>query len=164
MIVAIDPGLDGAIVAKKEQTTWLWDMPTHANGKGKAKVKRQVNAVELAEILKRLQFHEQPIFVFIEKVSSMPGQGSASIFSLGDTVGCIRGICAALGYPTEFIASQSWKKHFRLNSDKEVCRAYAIQCFPDQNLSRKKDHNRAEALLILKYIEETKTDYWHVPF
>jgi hypothetical protein len=42
-----------------------------------------------------------------------------------------------------------WKKHLRLNSSKEDCRARAIQLLPGAagELQRVKDHHRAEAIL-----------------
>lgn len=48
----------------------------------------------------------------------------------------------------EMKAPNSWKKKMDLTSDKEECRAYARQLFPMVELNRKKDHNRAEALLL----------------
>ncbi len=43
------------------------------------------------------------------------------------------------------------EKHYKLGKDKELAIALAIQLFPKAPLSRKKDHNRAEALLIANY-------------
>lgn len=51
------------------------------------------------------------------------------------------------------IRPHDWKKVYDLGKDKEVSRALAIEAFPEcaASLSRKKDHGRAEALLILKF-------------
>lgn len=52
---------------------------------------------------------------------------------------------------------QVWKRHFNLlKKDKDHSRLLAIELFPEleNKLSRKKDHNRAEALLIARYGEE----------
>ena len=47
------------------------------------------------------------------------------------------------------VTPNTWKKYFRLNNEAEKSRALACQRFPDlPGLARKKDHNRAEALLI----------------
>lgn len=149
IIVGIDPGLTGAI-AEYDITTQgciVYDMPVMAHGKGKSKVRKQVNPSALCDLMTSIDSNT----VFVERISSMPGQGVASMFSMGDTFGCIRAVCAVLGYTTEFITPQSWKKFYTLGSDKEVIRAKAIELFPHAPLSRKKDHNRAEACLIARY-------------
>jgi crossover junction endodeoxyribonuclease RuvC len=130
----------------------LQDMPTMLIGKGTGKVKRQIDAAGLAVILRdsSMGFRDETI-VIVEKVSSMPGQGVSSVFSLGDSFGVIRGVCAALRLPVHFVAPATWKKHFGLGSDKEEARARAINLFPDASLARKKDHGRAEAILIALY-------------
>lgn len=147
-MIAIDPGLSGAVAAITGAGIYVTDMPIMAKGKGGGRVKTQINASELASIL---HGYSNGHTVVLERISSMPGQGVASMFSMGDTFGCIRGVCAALGMRVEVITPQSWKKHYKLPSDKEVCRAKAIELFPDLPLGRKKDHNRAEALLMAKY-------------
>ena len=146
-MIAIDPGLTGAIAEIEGDWVNVTDIPVMAKGKGGGKIKQQVNAAELESILGHLVSGT----VVIERVSSMPGQGVASMFSMGDTFGCIRGVCAALGKRIEFVTAREWKKHYKLPADKEVCRAKAIELFPDMPLGRKKDHNRAEALLMAKY-------------
>jgi crossover junction endodeoxyribonuclease RuvC len=75
----------------------------------------------------------------------------AGVFSLGDTVGCIRGVVATKGYPLELITPQSWKKRFGLSADKEQAQAKAIELYPQPPLSRVKDHGRAEAILIARH-------------
>ena len=148
MIIGIDPGITGAIaVLFDDGKSIVHDIPVMANGKGKGKVKNSVNGGALVQLLRCFDGAE----VFLERVSAMPGQGVSSMFSMGDSFGCIRGVIAACGMPVHIITPQSWKKHYRLGSDKEVCRAKAIELFPGAELSRKKDHNRAEALLIAKY-------------
>src|SRR3990167_3121570 len=93
----------------------------------------------------------------------MPKRGVASMMSLGDTVGAIRGVIAARGLPIEWITPKDWKKHFGLKAPpeendakrsamiKELARARAIQLYPEVDFHRKKDHNRAEAALIARY-------------
>lgn len=155
MIIGIDPGITGAIAAIYPEGDYhVADMPIMANGKGSAKVKSKVNPSGLVTVIEFLRdgpFGKRKATVYLERVSSMPGQGVASMFSMGDTFGCIRGVCAALDIPLEIITPQSWKKAYGLGSDKEVIRAKAIELFPDAPLTRKKDHNRAESLLIARY-------------
>lgn len=49
-------------------------------------------------------------------------------------------------------APTSWKRHFRLGSDEDASRALARRLWPACGvLERKKDHGRAEALLMARY-------------
>lgn len=158
LIIGIDPGLSGAMALMGAAGLLaVHDIPVMAKGKGAGKVKNEINAAGLNVLLKEwANGSADDVLVVIERVSSMPGQGVASMMSLGDTVGCIRGVVAARGYPVHWVTPQSWKKHFGLVAGKDVdgkelARAKAIQAYPEADLARKKDHNRAEAILIARY-------------
>jgi len=153
LIIGIDPGITGAIAAL-DHTGLLSvdDIPTMACGKGGRRRKHQVNAAGLSALLmERVDGRSNEVLVVLERVNSMPGQGVAGVFSLGDTFGSIRGVVAALGLPLELVTPQTWKKHFRLPSDKELARAKAIELYPGAPLGRVKDHGRAEAILIARH-------------
>ena len=158
-LLGIDPGLTGAIAAMDHNGTLddVMDMPTLLIGKGGGSVKRQVDAASLATYLQWATRDETPgdVLVVIEKVAAMPRQGSSSTFSLGDTAGCIRGVVAALRLPICYVTPAQWKKHFGLGTDKEEARARATLMYPGADLTRKKDHNRAEAILLARYGLET---------
>lgn len=144
MTIGIDPGLKGAIAVYDRDGYRSEEMPIMAkNGKGK----NCINAVGVVEILRSMGKQS----VYLEKVHSMPGQGVASMFSMGDSYGCLRGVIMTLGYPLVLVTPQTWKKYYTLGKDKEQCRARAIEMFPDENFNRKKDVDRAEALLIAYY-------------
>ena len=149
MYVGIDPGITGAIAVLDNDGSLLLleDMPTIARGKGKSIVKRQVNPAALHEILKPWSTSTATL----EAVNSRPGQGVASVFSLGDSFGCIRSVLAVLSMSADFVAPQTWKKHYNITSDKEIARAKAIQLYPAASLHRKKDADRAEAILIARF-------------
>jgi crossover junction endodeoxyribonuclease RuvC len=159
MIIGIDPGLTGAIAFIGRDGYIVEDLPTMANGKGKAKVKRQIDPGELAEMIKHQsnQSGEKPIKVYLERVAAMNKQGVSSVFSLGETYGAIKAVVATLQIPIEIISPQEWKKFYNLRRDKkqsvtkELSRTKAIELFPEASLTRKKDHNLAEALLIANY-------------
>jgi hypothetical protein len=56
--------------------------------------------------------------------------------------------------PIYFVRPTIWKKHFDLiNSQKDSSRVKAIEMFPkfSSMLARKKDSNKAHAILIAKY-------------
>ena len=158
LIIGIDPGISGAICFFEDgQVKEIVDMPVMADGK---KNKRQVNGNQIYnEILKRInKFQKKDIIVVIEQVSAMPGQGVTSMFNFGQSFGVIKGICAAMQLPIFFVRPVKWKKHFELiNSQKDASRTKAIEIFPyfSSQLSKKKDSNKADAILIASFYYET---------
>ena len=132
-------------------------MPIMTDGK---KNKKQVNGSQVYnEISKRIkQFEKNQIRVVIEHVSAMPGQGVTSMFNFGQSFGILKGICTAMQLPMYFVRPTKWKKYFNLlNSEKDASRTRAIEIFPyfSSQLSRKKDSNKADAILIASFYHET---------
>ena len=159
LIIGIDPGINGAICFfKKGEILDVIDMPTMAEGK---KNKRQINGQQIFnEISSRIKNHsDENIKVVVEKVSAMPGQGVTSMFNFGQSFGVIKGICAAMQLPIYFVHPAKWKKHFDLiNSQKDASRTKAIEIFPRKSsiLSKKKDSNKADAILLASFFENTQ--------
>ena len=128
------------------------------------KNKKQVNGAQIYnEILKRIkEIEKKDIKVVIEQVSAMPGQGVTSMFNFGQSFGILKGICSAMQLPMYFVRPAKWKKYFNLiNSEKDASRTKAIEIFPyfSSNLSKKKDNNKADAILLANFYYETyKTD------
>ena len=155
-MIAIDPGITGAVAhIDGDGYATVHDLPT-IEKKGKAKIKKMIDARALSDLIDSLLINSTDR-IAIEQVSAMPGQGVSSMFSLGDTFGCLRGVCESLGGKVEFVRPQAWKKHYGLGSDKGEALERALFMFPelDHKLSRKKDHNRAEAVLIAQYMIES---------
>ena len=156
IIIGIDPGINGAICFfKKGEVLDVIDMPTMAEGK---KNKRQVNGQQIFnEFSKRIELYSNDnIKVVVEKVSAMPGQGVTSMFNFGQSFGVIKGVCAAMQLPIFFVTPAKWKKYFDLiNTQKDASRTKAIEIFPkiSQILSKKKDSNKADAILIASFFE-----------
>ena len=123
------------------------------------KNKKQVNGAQIYnEFLKRIDKKEDEIRVVIEQVSAMPGQGVTSMFNFGQSFGILKGICSAMQLPMFFIRPAKWKKYFDLiNSQKDASRTRAIEIFPyfSTQLSKKKDSNKADAILIASFYYET---------
>ena len=157
-IIGIDPGINGAICFfENGQVRDVIDMPTMQDGK---KNKKQVNGSQIFnEILERIKkIDKKNIKVVIEQVSAMPGQGVTSMFNFGQSFGILKGICSAMQLPMYFVRPAKWKKYFNLiNSEKDASRARAIEIFPyfSSQLSRKKDSNKADAILIASFYYET---------
>ena len=158
LIIGIDPGISGSICfLDNGKILDVIEMPIMTDGK---KNKKQVNGSQVYnEITKRIkQFEKNQIRVVIEHVSAMPGQGVTSMFNLGQSFGILKGICTAMQLPMYFVRPTKWKKYFNLlNSEKDASRTRAIEIFPyfSSQLSRKKDSNKADAILIASFYHET---------
>ena len=158
LIIGIDPGISGSICFFEDNKIIdVVEMPTMTEGK---KNKRQVNGSQIYnEILKRINKSERSsIRVVIEQVSAMPGQGVTSMFNFGQSFGILKGICSAMQLPMYFVRPAKWKKYFGLiNSEKDASRTKAIEMFPyfSSQLSKKKDSNKADAILIASFYHET---------
>ena len=158
LVIGIDPGISGSICFFQDgKIVDVVEMPTMTEGK---KNKKQVNGSqifnEISEKIKKLDKKE--IKVVIEQVSAMPGQGVTSMFNFGQSFGILKGICSAMQLPMYFVRPAKWKKYFNLiNSEKDASRTRAIEIFPyfSGQLSRKKDSNKADAILIASFYYET---------
>ena len=158
LIIGIDPGITGAICFFEDRKIIdLIEMPNMAVGK---KNKRQVNGAQVYnEIFERIKnYNKKDIKVVIEQVSAMPGHGVTSMFNFGQSFGVLKGVCSAMQLSMYFVRPARWKKYFNLiNSEKDASRTKAIQIFPyiSAQLSRKKDANKADAILIASFFYET---------
>ena len=158
LIIGIDPGISGAICFFEDgQVKEMIDMPVMADGK---KNKRQINGPQVYnEILKRInKFQKKDIIVVIEQVSALPGQGVTSMFNFGQSFGVFKGICSAMQLSMFFIRPAKWKKYFGLiKTEKDASRTKVIEIFPyiSSQLSRKKDSNKADAILIASFFYNT---------
>jgi len=158
LIIGIDPGISGAICFFEDgQVKEIIDMPVMADGK---KNKKQINGPQIYnEILIRInKIQKKDIIVIIEQVSAMPGQGVTSMFNFGQSFGVLKGICSAMQLSTHFVRPAKWKKYFGLiKTEKDASRTKVIEIFPyiSSQLSRKKDSNKADAVLIASFFYNT---------
>ena len=158
LIIGIDPGITGSICFFEDgKVLEVLDMPNMAEGK---KNKRQVNGAQIYnEIFNRTKnYSKKNIKVIIENVSAMPGQGVTSMFNFGQSFGVLKGICSAMQLSMYFVRPAKWKKYFNLiNTEKDASRTKVIEIFPyiSQQLSRNKDSNKADAILIASFFYET---------
>ena len=158
LIIGIDPGISGAICFfKNGEVKEILDMPNMAEGK---KNKRQINGPQIYnEISKRIiNIPKNEVVVVIEQVSAMPGQGVTSMFNFGQSFGVLKGICSAMQLSVHFVRPAKWKKYFNLiKTEKDASRTKVIEIFPyiSSQLSRKKDSNKADAILIASFYNNT---------
>ena len=157
IIIGVDPGISGAIsIIENKKILEVYDTPTMIDGK---KNKRQINSAQVTNIIKERLNKEKEVVVVVEQVNAMPGQGVTSMFNFGQSFGVIKGICAALGLPIYFVRPTKWKKHFNLiKTNKDASRTKVIEAYPEisSKLHRKKDSNRADAILIALYFSDTQ--------
>ena len=158
LIIGIDPGISGAICFFEDgKVIEIIDMPTMAEGK---KNKRQVNGPQIYNeiYLRTNKFEKKEIIVVIEQVSAMPGQGVTSMFNFGQSFGVLKGICSAMQLSLYFVRPTKWKKYFGLiKTEKDASRTKVIEIFPyiSSQLSKKKDSNKADAILIASFFYNT---------
>ena len=157
IIIGIDPGLSGAIaILDDKKVLSIFEMPVMAEGK---KNKRQLNSAQLVNIIRENIKKNEEAVVVVEQVNAMPGQGVTSMFNFGQTFGAINGVCAALELPIFFVRPSKWKKHFELiNASKDSSRTKVIEMYPSISgqLTKKKDVNKTDAILIARFYYETK--------
>lgn len=144
-IVGVDPGQNGALAALDAQGRPLEvvDMPV---------VDGWVSPELLIDWVSHVCVeYGAPQLVVVEKVRSMPRQGVSSTFKFGAAWGMCVGAFAP--YPIEQPSPSVWKKAMGLTADKDKARAVALERWPwmAESLRRKKDADRAEALLLAEY-------------
>jgi len=145
-IIGIDVGFSGAIAiinAKDKSIIELMDMPIITT-----------SATELNEnVIKEILSDKDVKHVFIEKAQTMPQNGVVASFRYGAGYGVIRGICVGLGVPYSLCHPSTWKKKMMKDMPKEKYSSILRVCqlYPGLVMPRKKDHNKAEALLVGLY-------------
>lgn len=143
-ILAIDPGKSGALAFLNgvAEVIAVYDMPVIGSGKG-----AEVSGAQLADLIRL----HRPRHAIIEQVGAMPGQGVSSMFRFGESYGVAKGVVAGCGVSFSLVTPAKWMREMSLSGkDKETHRQEAIRLFPSNCdiLKRKKDHGRAEAILL----------------
>lgn len=148
VIIGIDPGLlSGAI--------GVIDIHGYRFCGSIKSVDGRVDATDLKNTLKQAVDASESADIVIESVFGMPGQGITSTSKFMRAVGAIEAVCELTRYPVHFVSPQKWKKHFGLiKCDKNASLDIARKLYPEAPLSKKKDHNKAEALLLARYLFE----------
>lgn len=133
-VIGIDPGKNGGIAVREEGLSSCYPMPS--------------TEADIFSLLETLSAPCQP-FCYIEKVHSMPGQGSVSVFTFGQGYGFLRGCLTSLRIPFDTVAPRKWQSVLNCLSkgDKNVTKAKAQQLFPHLKVT----HKTADAVLIAEY-------------
>jgi len=144
IIIGIDPGQKGAIVAMDGSEISLHQMPD--------------DALEIVRVL-RSYSEKDECHVFLEKSQAMPGQGSVSMFNYGVGFGTLLGVLAALKIPHTLVHPKTWCKVMHQGTTageaKERSLEAARRLYPQVELirprCRKPDEGYIDALLLAGY-------------
>ena len=150
MILAVDPGLHGALAWTDGLALAVRDMPTRrqpVNGKDRLVIDED----GVAQMLRTCRIRTDTLL--IEHVNGMPGQSGPAAFTFGYGVGVIVGAAKALGYRVETVAPSRWKGAMAVPADKDGARARASEAWPAYAglWARKMDDGRAESALMALY-------------
>lgn len=150
LYIGIDPGITGAIgLLFGDRLPEVVDVPTYQDFNDKPQYDFRAMYKLLAHYSK-----EYDMCLALEQQQAMPKQGVSSTFKTGRGYGAWQALCDIVTPNVMIVSPRKWKKALGLTSDKEVSRFKAIELFPSLAgmLCRKKDHNRAEALLLAYYL------------
>lgn len=113
-----------------------------------------IDPVALAEILDAWGVRS----VTVEDNRAVGSNGSLANFSMGRAVGLIMGTVLVTGRALHRVKPQLWQQSVGVSNvkaaeRKEAHRFRAMELFPElhDELKRKRDHNRADALLITEF-------------
>lgn len=181
MIIGIDPGLDGAVaVLHDDGEVEFHDTPTMLV-QGSTRKSRKYDVDEMVSIILGASgpldsnTYRHGFLVVIEYQQAMPdslrGKGDAcqvcgrsrktqssnASFGTGFGYGLWIGIVKAQQLPLEIVHPSSWKRRmmadFGGGKDASILRAKNLSPTAADRLKRKKDHGRAEALLLCHYAQ-----------
>lgn len=179
VIIGIDPGKSGAIAVKSDDRYSVFDIPTLTVISGKGKRLKKSVEYDIQTLHHMIVAHTctakyiEPIYAVVERAEAVTyGATSARAsyhnsaqtnFSKGRGYGIIEALLQINGVP--IIAApyaRVWKKGLGLTDSskaytdkKEASRLMALDLYPElaDRLSRKKDNGRAEALLLIEWLE-----------
>lgn len=156
IIIAVDPGITGAfaVYQSENRSMRVYDIPTLSAVVNRKK-RKVLDYETLAEHFRHLCIYESEAFLVIEKMRPYPHDTPVTAFKLAEIYGAFKGIAFMQDLKVIEVTPITWKNFFNLrNQDKNASLEKAKAFFPDIDLSFKKDHNRAEALLIMRYAME----------
>lgn len=143
--VGIDIGLAGAIAIIWPSHVEVFDMPVVTGDKNDYDVKALKNILESVG---------SDRLAIIESLHALFQVRSSSTFSLGRGSGIVEGVLGTLEFPFVKVPPKRWKKVMmegHSTKDKGESIVVAKRLFPSVDLPRKKDHGKADALLMAEY-------------
>lgn len=157
LTLGVDPGQTGAIsVFADRKLVQVFDMPLVERKTGGGMM---IDDERLSALLRGLRGDDHRgayIYAVIERVQAIGKSPGAHMFRFGQSDGIVRGVLGALGIPKMDVEPQAWKKYLQIagkDKDPDASRQLALRCYPEAAhlLARKKDHGRADAILIARW-------------
>jgi hypothetical protein len=146
--IGIDPGMTGA-VAIVDTHFIVIDCPVFEKMKSNERT-----SYDLLGMSGLLEQYQKNTFAVLEELHPQSKPiGAVANFHMGRGFGLWEMALVANGIPYIKVLPNKWKKAMGLNTNKDFSRQKAIELFPlaHERLKRKKDHGRAEALLLAEY-------------
>jgi len=158
VFIGIDPGLSGYIVVlESKHDVWSADPFPVIHVVTSRKTKGRVpNIPGLYHLIKRVRvnFRGCQIVAGVERVGPMPGSSKA-MFHFGGAYFSVQAVLSYATIPYELVEPKVWLKHFGLQkTNKEKSLLKAGQLFPAVDLSLKQHLDKAEGLLIARYVAD----------
>lgn len=160
LIIGIDPGITGAIafivLGQTPQFEAVYDLPTV-----EVKGKKRLDLVAFALLIET--YSKDINLAAIEEVGQIGTKADPfSSFVFGFATGGVHGILSAYTIQIHLLKPLVWKAAIGVTSDKETSLQKARKLFPKAGpfLQRKKDHGRAEALLIAYVANSFSRSLW----
>jgi crossover junction endodeoxyribonuclease RuvC len=174
-LLGIDPGLTGAWALLRPTGELVRMSPLPLTG-GEVDPRALADQLRACPPIRRTA---------LELVHAMPGQGVTSMFTFGDTTGCLRGVLGALGHVPVRPTPQRWQKALgvsltadeaaNVKDDKAARRklvkakaaAKAIQLLGDQAgqltlpRCRTVHEGLVDAVLIAEWLRQQEAEPWH---
>lgn len=152
--IGIDIGLTGAVALIDAERQVLEDIPTTNDARGK-----RLDGWRLIRLLRELAPVQLAAQVVFEDVRPRPNPARGTSIITEGSLMRSRGIVEAVldimrPAHVHIVTPQAWKRHFGLiGAKKDGARELALKLYPQTSgvLARKKDHNRADALLLAHY-------------
>ncbi|KAJ3683881.1 hypothetical protein LUZ60_014108 [Juncus effusus] len=160
-IIGVDPDVSGALAILRPDNSppgfsaEVYDAPYVQVMVGK-KVRKRLDPRSIVQLLHSLNAPHGTV-AYIEQSRPFPQDGKLGWWSGGFTYGIWLGVLVASGFNVTPISALAWKNYFELSraapTSKDESRKAASDLFPSlaPAMKRKKDHGRAEALLIAAY-------------
>lgn len=150
MILAVDPGVKGAIAATHLGHVFTCNFTTPAD------MVHQI--AEWRSMFSSLAGEEVEAVVYLESVHSSPSAGPKQSFTFGQNFGEWRGIFSALQLPVHMVQPQEWQRMIPGRSGKKdaelkrVLKTHAQMLYPHLKVTL----TNADALLIMDYAVRTR--------
>jgi crossover junction endodeoxyribonuclease RuvC len=167
IVCGIDPGATPTLcILDINERREIVNVHWHDEGLGR-KVQKPANSKFKTEphlaVIRDVLIRENPDFVAIERITAMNGWGVGTMGDFMRHYGNLVGLAAGIGLEYDLVLPAAWQKWHGIRrprkeelvqreavARKELHRSIALDLVPSahRELARKKDHNRADALLI----------------